>query len=342
MAATLGKGELAEEALRNFFLEEGYFVVRSVPFSYSKTDITDVDLWIYGKTSSFTRERINIDIKNKTNPQAFERIIWAKGLQTSLKLERCLVATTSTKKEVREFALANDVIIIDGNLLRNLLEKENDSNRLVEESFIKELLNQSSGRDQDNWKERYKASKALLLNKFNFDGCNEYLIEIKYYLQQSILDSNKTRVSLRLFYLNISFFLICLDFIAKTFINLDQKSRMELLINGFNYGERGREGTERITNSAIKLASSVIANPGIARTLQMEVEKQVKGRPADILADFFCRRSHLSQLFKIAKSFEMAAFSSVVKTPSELPAELQGIVGLLADFFRLDRKSALF
>ena len=335
---TLRKGELAEEVLRSYFLEQGYFVVRSLPLSYGQIDITDIDLWLYGKTSPFTRERINVDIKNKTDPRAFERIIWAKGLQVSLNLERCLVATASIKKEAREFALANDVIFIDGNFLKTLTTKIKNTDRITEELFLSEISYENFEKSNNEWKKKYTASKVRLLNKFNFDGCNEYLREINYFMEQSIFRSSNTLIPLRLLYFNIACFLVCLDFLSKSFIPLNQNLRKELLVNGFNYGERGKENTENITNAAIKLASSVIANPGMARTLQMEVEKQTKERPVNILADFFCKDTHLNFLFEAAKLFESFSYSPVIIAPSELPVELQSIIGLLSDFFRVDRK----
>lgn len=339
---TLGKGELAEEVLRGYFLGQGYFAVRSLPFSYGQIDITDVDVWLYGKTSVFTRERINVDVKNKSNPQAFERIVWAKGLQTALQIEKSLVATTSTRKEVRDFGLANEVLIIDGNLLGNFLGKGINPERIVEESFIEEVSKESPGKGEENWKERYVSSKGRLLSKINFDGCNEYLREISYYFEQTILRSNRTFVPLRMLYINIAYFLLCLDFISKNFVTLEQKARKELLANGFNYGARGKERTESITHAAIRLASSVIANQGIARTLQSEVERQIKSRPVDILVDFFSKDLHFNQLFEMSKLFEEKAFLSKILVPSELPADMQSIIGLLADFCKIDRKKAIF
>lgn len=341
MAITLGKGEMAEEALRRYFLEQGYFVVRSLHFTYNQIDITDIDLWLYDRASPFTRERTNVDIKNKNNPQAFERIIWAKGLQLTLKLERTIVATTSTRKEARDFGLKNDVIIIDGNLLSDLLKKGINLDRITEEDFLLNIVNQSSGKGEHDWKGRYIASKGRLLNKFNFDGCNEYLREINYFFEQSVLRADSTLTSLRLFYINIAFFLICIDFMMKNYISLEQKSRMEFLSNGFNYGERGKERTESITNAAIKLASSVIANPSIAKTLEIEVDKQTKRRPVEILAEFFSKNENMNSLFKNAKLFEYFSYSQTISSPSHLPVELQSIIALLADFLKMDRKKIL-
>ncbi|WP_206206140.1 hypothetical protein, partial [Pseudomonas viridiflava] len=72
MSQQLLKGPAAEEAIRNYFLSIGYFVVRGCAFKYNQFDVTDIDLFLYGKSSAFSRERLNADIKNKKTPQALE------------------------------------------------------------------------------------------------------------------------------------------------------------------------------------------------------------------------------------------------------------------------------
>ena len=341
MTITLGKGELAEEALRNYFIEHGYFVVRSLPYTYNEFDITDIDLWLYCKSSPFTRERTNVDIKNKKAPQAFERIIWTKGLQTTLGLERSIVATTSNRKEAKDFSAANDIILLDGEFLNTLTSKTSDLQRITEEELLVAIASENLGGREDSWKKRYLTSKARLLTKLNFDGCNEYLKEIHYFLEQTVTRAGRSTAPIRCLYINIAFFLICVDFIAKHCITLDQKSSMTFLSNGFNYGERGKERTESITSAAIKLASSVIASSSISSALQLEIDKQLRGRPVEILADFFSKNSNVNSLLNTAKQFESLSYSKSVLLPSHLPVELQGILGLLTDFFRLDRKKML-
>ncbi|HLP91443.1 MAG TPA: hypothetical protein VK184_23025 [Nostocaceae cyanobacterium] len=46
-------------------------------------------------------------------------------------------------------------------------------------------------------------------------------------------------------------------------------------------------------------------------------------------------------IFDIAKSFESFSYSTLITTPTKLPAELQGIIGLLSDFLQIDRKKIL-
>ena len=341
MNRELGKGEMAEEALRNYFLEQDFFVVRSIPFIYNQIDITDVDLWLYSKASAFSRERTNVDIKNKKNAKAFERIIWAKGLQSTLRLERAIVATASTKDEAQKFGLTNNIIMITGDVLKKIIERGINSNRITEEDFISAISAQTPETKEDDWKRKYMISKGRLLSKLDFNGCNEYLQEIKFFLEQTLTKSDNNLVTLRLLYINIAYFLICIDFIMKEFIFLDQKTRVEILNNGFNYGERGKERTESITNAAIKLASSVIATKSIATTLRIAIEQQIKDRPVEILSDYFSQTNNMKSLFKNASLFEFHAYSKVVKTPSQIPIDLQSIIGLLSDFFRIDRKKIL-
>ena len=110
---TLFKGELMEELLRYYFLEMGYFVARGVKFQYQNMDVTDIDLFLYGRPSSLTRERINVDIKNKKTPQAFERIVWANGLMRILNLDSCIVATTDSKPIITSFAQSMHTMVLD-------------------------------------------------------------------------------------------------------------------------------------------------------------------------------------------------------------------------------------
>ncbi|GGA14302.1 hypothetical protein [Okeania sp. KiyG1] len=201
-------------------------------------------------------------------------------------------------------------------------------------------MTQNVEKKEDDYKRRYQMSKGRLLSDMNFNGCNEYLQEIKFFLEQTMTKADNNISLLRLLYINTTFLLICTDFVIKGFISVDVKTRIEILQNGFNYGERGKERTESITNAAIKLASSVIVNKSIATTLKREVDKQTKDRAVEILSDYFAKTTNMNSLFKNASLFEFHAYSQVVTTPSQLPIELQSIIGLLTDFFRIDRKKS--
>lgn len=171
---TLFKGELMEELLRYYFLEMGYFVARGVKFQYQNMDVTDIDLFLYGRPSSLTRERINVDIKNKKTPQAFERIVWANGLMRILNLDSCIVATTDSKPIITSFAQSMHTMVLDGKFLNKIKSITNENERISEEDLLNELSKYKSYKTYNNksWKYIYEFSKSRLLTELDYSGFN--------------------------------------------------------------------------------------------------------------------------------------------------------------------------
>lgn len=75
MATAINKGFKTEEILRIYFLKNGYYVARGIPFNYRGFAITDIDLWLYNRTSSVSREISIVDIKNKKNTASYRENI---------------------------------------------------------------------------------------------------------------------------------------------------------------------------------------------------------------------------------------------------------------------------
>ena len=189
---TLFKGELMEELLRNYFITSGYYVVRGVKFKYEGFDITDVDLYLYGRSSSITRQRINVDIKNKKTPQAFERILWANGLMKLLNFNSCIVATTDQKSVIQNFGQMHNTIILDGAFLAKL-RANTFPDRLTEEDLLSKLSNHKGDKTYNNkdWKFIYETSKSKLLTEQDFSGFNSTLSTLVYFIEKSLIDEQQ-------------------------------------------------------------------------------------------------------------------------------------------------------
>ena len=331
------KGAAAEESLRNYFLSIGYYVVRGAKFTYNRFDVTDVDLWLYSRNSPLSRERVCVDIKNKKTPQALERIFWAKGLQAVLELDSCIVATTDTRPDVSEFGLKHNVKVLDGKFLSRLTKSpRSHMERISEETFLAELDTGSLGRLGGDWRGRYEASKSRLLHSLNFDGCNAWLDDIEYLLTQTASGIE----AWRLFYVACSHLLIAMDFILREFVTADQEQRRQVIERGIRYGMSGEIFTENVGRMAAALVESVAAQPGLSETLQRELREQAASVKADLLAEFFSKASG-ANLYEIALSFEAAAYSPVVRKPSTMHITSQSVIGVLADFYGIDRKMVL-
>jgi len=341
MSQQLLKGPAAEEAIRNYFLSIGYFVVRGCKFKYNQFDITDIDLFLYGKSSAFSRERLNVDIKNKKTPQAIERIFWAKGLQQVLGLDGCMVATTDLRSDVREFGLEHQVKVLDGRFLGRLTKSERSHlARINEEDFVAEIEKHSLGKLGGDWRGRYEASKSRVLDSLNFDGANAWLNDIDYYMSEINNQSNSSS-SWRMIYISISHLLVCIDFILREHVAAEHEQRKQLLDNGFRYGAAGKSFTLKVGRMASALVGSIVSQPGLAQTLERELADQASDVKADVLAEFFSKSQVFASLFDSAKLFEGYAYLADVPLPSSLPAHTQSFLAVIADFFDRDRKKIL-
>lgn len=341
MKEQLLKGPAAEEALRNYFLSIGYYVARGGKFKFKQFDVTDVDLFLYGKNSSLSRERINVDIKNKKTPQALERIFWAKGLQQTLQLEGSIVATSDMRPDVREFGLQNKVNVLDGRFLSRLVKSNRSHlNRITEEEFLGELDQASLGKLGGDWRGRYEKGKSRLITSLNFDGANAWLNDIHYYFSQVAHETGAGAVW-RAVYVSISQLLLCVDFILREHVTAEHEQRRVLLDDGFRYGSAGKILTEKVGRMAAALVGTVVSDQELGRTLEVEMTKQADEIKADILGEFFSRAAIQSSLFDLAKTFEAAAFAPIVPEASSLLGSAQAVIGALSDFFEIDRKLML-
>ena len=183
---SIDKGALAEEALRFYFSDLGFYVVRGVPVRHQNIDVTDVDLWLYARPNSISRERINVDLKNKKSAEALGRIFWTKGLQAALGLESCIVATSNKKENVKSFGKKYGVKVLNGEFLSALIEGyKTKTDRLYQEEFTKNVISKTKSKKREQWAIREQSAKERLLSHLNFDGCNAWLDDCGYFIDQS-------------------------------------------------------------------------------------------------------------------------------------------------------------
>lgn len=338
----LKKGELAEERLRLYFLNLGYFVVRSIKADFKGFDITDVDLFLYSRPSPISRERTNVDVKMKQRPQALERIFWTKGLQDVLGLEKCIVATTDKRSHVGEFGAKHNVLVLDGNFMGKLDSTERyASDRLTEEELLDMIELYSVGELGGNWKKCYEQSKSNLLLKLNFDGVNHYLDMVKRVLEECS-SGFTSQATIRMLYIYISFFLIALDYAIKDYSYKDQTDRVRLISDGIRFGEKGKaKSLEIISMSTALLKSFMAKEEHDYGAIEHEVLSQFDSILSDDIAEYLGSTKQMQKLFSLAMNFEKHGYDRQLQSPLELAPELQSIIGLLCDFHNIDRKEIL-
>ncbi len=336
------KGYEMEERLRAYFLSLGYYVLRGVKFTYNKFDVTDVDLWLYLRPTAISRERCNVDVKNKKTPQALERIFWAKGIQRVLGLERCIVATTDARPEVTSFGLAHEVTVLDGNFLARLESSSRAAlDRLTEEHFLALLDKASLGKLGGDWKGAYETSKARMLSGLDFDGANRWLREVGSLLDVHLSGPVEGDAALRLMYANVGMLLVAVDYLMQGCLSMSSERRSLFLTEGFRYGNNGRASAEGIVHVASRLASAATGRDISMDVVERELRQQFSRVRAEVLGEFFAKAGAHGATISAALEFESAAYATSPPLPGDLSTTAQAVIGTLADHFGRDRKEVL-
>jgi len=319
-----------EELLRNYFLSLGYYVIRGVKYKYEEFDITDVDLYLYGRSSSLTRERINVDIKNKKTPQAFERILWVNGLKELLNFDSCIVATTDQRPVINTFGHLHNTIVLNGSFLSKI-KVNSFPERLTEEDFLSMLSKHKCYKTFNNkdWKYIYEGSKSRLLTELDFSGFNLELLVLRYFMDTALVDQQKKEDATRMIYITLSHLLIIIDYIVKDIAFLDNIGREKKLSDGFKFGNLGRNGVDKIISMAAHIAGTKSAN---------SVMKSLETVPIDILKDFFSKNENTKNLFLWAKEFEKIAYNRIFINPEKIDTSLKGVLSVMLDYMGVERK----
>lgn len=326
----LFKGELMEEQLRSYFNSAGYYVARGVKYRYEGFDITDIDLFLYGRASGMKRLRVNVDIKNKKSPQAFERILWANGLMKLLGFDSCVVATTDNRPAIQSFGQLHETIILDKNFLTKLASNPL-AERLSEEELAKQLCEFKSYKSFPNkdWKYIYELSKSKLLTEQDYSGLNSMLVIQQFFVEKIMTDHRKQSVAVRMLYIITSHILITADYILREVAFLEQHQKEKKLSDGIKFGNLGDKGVDKIIDMVIQISGQ--------RTAQTILE-QLDSMPTDILRDFLAKNEVGKNLFSWAREFENVGFQRELKEPNLLDINLRGTLSVFLDFFKVDRK----
>jgi hypothetical protein len=210
---------------------------------------------------------------------------------------------------------------------------------LSEDELSNSLAHSGLEKFMGDWHGRHEYSKSLLLTHLNYDGCNRWLEEIKYFLNQILSNEPNSKLAARFLYIIISYFLIGLDFLF-TKLTLSSKSYIYTsMIEGFRYGNSGKIFTDEVVKLASRLAKGYTEGPqNLDDQIRQDILRASESISVEILAEYFSNINVWNNLFTIAKYFHDAGYSSKFIKPSELDTPAKSTLGVFIDFCKIPRK----
>lgn len=288
----MAKGAGLEELARAYFARQGFVAFRSVAIQFEEEDVTDVDVWLYGRQGAAIRTRAVVDVKDKKSPKAFERVMWARGMQLALGCDRAYVTTTDNSQKVARFAHQQKVSLLTAAYLRHWL-----SDDLLKDRLSFEELNASiqlfAGHKQDgDWIRQMSAAKSAVVSLPPFPAFNKAISAFRFFSERAATRPQHREQALRGAYLSASCACVALDAAIEKLAFDQQQERHRIIYAGVTYGDGG---DSRVKNS-IDMVLSVISkgvNNGrvIARQAGDALDQMFTSVRAEIIAEFFCKRA---------------------------------------------------
>ena len=329
-----------EELVRAYFARQGFFALRSVPFQYEENDVTDLDTWLYARQSATTRVRAIVDVKNKKSPKAFERVLWVKGLQTVMRCDRAIVATTDGSPSLLRFAQSQNIAVLSKDFLDKLAKKLDIDERLTLEELA-DLIQQNPGHKQDgDWLRILGDAKSAVASLPGFPAFNRAMFAFRFFGERVEVRVQHREVALRCALLSAAIACVAVDIGLERFVFSDMDSRHEGLINGVIFGDSGDGRVQASIQTALEALSEGMQNgKAIAAQARQQLERRLEGVRAEVIAEYFMREHHAQHLFSAARELEAAAHTSQDPKRFVMSLETRSILGVFADFIGVKRSS---
>ena len=340
----LKKGAAVEEVLRSFFLRFGFFVVRSVPLSFKSDDITDVDIWLYGKSAGGSRRVLVCDAKGKQRPRAVERIFWTKGLKDFLNADGAYVATTDKRHNLREIARRLGVQLLDGNDLQRI--KRNKSLLYTDRLSDEELVNHLKAADDSLRGRALQDTRDGILGSLSEgfgtrSACRA--LELFASAASSAVsfhpNSDSARSAGRLSYLAAAIVCVSLDYVSKETVVQTPEDRRRRVLDTVRLGRlRDDVGQQALEMAFLLISKYAPGGRDTAKAVELKLAGELDQIPAEIVADQVARLVNQGDLFAVARDLEMSSYSREVPTFDCMQLSTRALLGAFLDYSGVQRE----
>jgi hypothetical protein len=341
-ATQADKGGLAEEALRNYFRSLGAFVLRGVPIREGRDDITDVDLWTYTRASVHARHIAIVDIKNKKRAKGYERVIWFRGLQSAVKANEAIIASTASRDNLRPFADRMGVRLLSQQVFQAVMTRfAGQQDRLTSEE-LEQMWKTVRVAGATPLSHRMKVNLEEVGLGISFSALNTWIDEASSLLIYTLDHEREPGPVMRAVLLCCALVAVGGDYLGRELAFSDQEARRDHFRNGLIFGRPDRNAARTYLAFAEKLVTDFVDRTGAAAaTIRTGFNRAAEHLPVNQFIEFFARPTAGRELMDAALQLENAAFSKDTPRIALLSPEAKTVCFLIADYAGIDRKRLL-
>lgn len=339
----LAKGAGLEELARAYFAWQGYVALRSVSIQFEEEEVTDVDVWLYGRQGGGVRTRALVDVKDKKSPKAFERVMWARGMQLALGCDRAVVTTTDTNPKVTRFAQQQKVTLLTATYLRRWASTEDIlRDRMSIEDLVANIQSYSGHKQDGDWIKQISVAKSAVVSLAPYPAFNKAISSFRFFAERAATRPQHREQAVRGAFFSAGLACMALDAALERLSFEDQKTRYRLLYAGVTYGDAGDSRVKGSIDIVLSVISNGIKNGQVlARQTSDALKDMFAGVRAEIIAEFFSKEQNGSLLFPVARELEARAHMRSRTQLVALSTESKAIVGVFADFVGVKRVALL-
>lgn len=338
------KGLETEEIVRSYFLGAGFFVVRGVMLRHGGDDLTDIDLWLYERSATLARRRIIIDIKDNAQPKAAERLFFVKGLAEIIQVEATGIATSDTRRSLRELARKHNVLWIDNADLQRLKSSEKlaASSRITDE-ILYELISQvDTSRSSKNVRDAFGLIKSSVADRFGPSCANTATDGVQYFAKLAVAahpNSLAAQLFTRLVYFSSAVAAAALDFSSGEVALRPHMERLANMTAAIRFGEDAKGTEDKLRWAEAAIRDYAPNGTGLAQMIRSRFGEALQAIPAESLAEVVVKMANSDRLFKAARDLEQAAYTLDLITFDSLTVDAKSFLGAVLDFIDVDRSN---
>jgi hypothetical protein len=336
------KGFETEEIVRSYFLGAGFFVVRGVKLRHAGDELTDIDLWLYERSATLARRRIIIDIKDNAQPKAAERLFFVKGLAEIIQVEATGIATSDSRRSLRELARKHNVLWIDNADLQRLKSSQRlaVSNRISDEELSELIATVDTSRSSKIVRDTFLSVKSSVADRFG-PSCANTAVDGAQYFARMCVESHPSslpaQVLTRLTYFSCAIAAAALDFASGESALRPHQDRLASMTDAIRFGEDSKGTAEKLRWAEAAIRDFAPNGAGLAEVVRNRFHEALQSVPAESLAEVTVKMANSERLFNAARDLEQASFSVECPSFDDLSIDAKSFIGAVLDFISIDR-----